>query len=325
MVPAHRALLGTPSMTSTTSATSAKSAKSAWMTPSVTGTDPEPKRRRTEIHAPKWTQPLVCEADPSGAGAAEEPKLSMPEIDLTVGMALLSCGVEGQLSLDTVDIKAERVKVERLVKQPCSMGKSKDGKCSVCESGMDLQEALTFLRLWKSMTADMKGHLLSTVYQTGNEDFAASRAKWRFLGKRTCVARLCAILSTTPRTCYKHVHGVTDGRHKNFGHVTQASISVDQFFLELYHSAAEFLPESTQFHIDDVNAAIDTTEGMSPEELNAFKKLAQEESDLLPLLGCDPEKTVVSNMVHLHQVPPCQSGTSSTNMWWTCGGFTWHG
>ena len=78
--------------------------------------------------------------------------------------------------------------------------------------------------------------------------------------------------------------------------MTQASISVDQFFLGLYHSAAEFLPESTQFHIDDVNAAIDTTEGMSSEYLNAFKKLAREESDALPLLGCDPEKTAVSNM-----------------------------
>ena len=51
----------------------------------------------------------------------------MPEIDLTVGVALQSCGVEGQLSFDTVDIKSERVKVENLVKQPCSMSKARTG------------------------------------------------------------------------------------------------------------------------------------------------------------------------------------------------------
>lgn len=267
----------------------------AWMTPSVC-TDAEcgPKRRRVEVATPKWIQPPVCREDSSAAGPAKQQQWSMAEIDLTVGMALLSCG--SQLAIETVDIKNERPKVEMLCKKPCSMGKSKQGTCSVCEPGLDVQEALTFVKVWKCMTGEMKGHLLSTVYQTGNEDFAASRVKWRFLGKRTCVARLCAILSMTPRTCYKYVHGVTDGRSRNFGHVTPAGISVDQFFLELYHSAAEFLPESTQFHIDDVDSAIEETEGMTREEVAVLKRLAEEESDLLPLVGCDPEKTLVSNM-----------------------------
>ena len=67
---------------------------------------------------------------------------------------------------------------------------------------------------------------------------------------------LCEILQTAPRTFYKHAGGNADGRTTNGKTVTDSRISVDMFFYNLYHTAAEYLPEH-EFQLNDVDSQIE--------------------------------------------------------------------
>ena len=66
------------------------------------------------------------------------------------------------------------------------------------------------------------------------------------------------------------VHGHIDRRQFNGRQLTLAGVSVEQFFLELYHSAAELLPEIVDCEVINVDASIsrDALGGVqSPEEI----------------------------------------------------------
>ena len=74
-------------------------------------------------------------------------------------------------------------------------------------------------------------------------DAAKARIDWSLLGHRVCIRRLLAILGTHPRTFYKHANGHLDKRAFNAKPTSTSGLSVDQFFLELWLSAAERFPE----------------------------------------------------------------------------------
>ena len=66
------------------------------------------------------------------------------------------------------------------------------------------------------------------------------------LGKPVCVSALAAILGISPRTLYKHVHRAPDLRKTSWivqPYTAPQQRIVDQFFAELYMSAAEHLAE----------------------------------------------------------------------------------
>lgn len=276
------------------------SSKSSWLTPAVTN-DAEPvtsekswlnppvsstKRKASsgcddvqQTHAPKWMRP-----NPGSSierPKIEHPKYKTPEIDITVGMALLACG-ETALDLDMGKLKVSKLPKEVL--QPCKHGKGKLG-CSTCEK-LDagwLNDFNTFLAVWGTMTANMKSVLMSTAYADSN---AHTRVHWSLCGKRICVSRMCELLRTSPRSHYKKVHGVPDRRQNNRRNPTNSSMSVDAFFLDLYHSTAEFLPEICNYHLSNVDEAMDNVEDVeTPNQV-----------DYLPLIGNDPEKSVVQNI-----------------------------
>ena len=142
--------------------------------------------------------------------------------------------------------------------KPCHGSRSGGKLCSICEDGSPFAELLTFRCLYHQLQGVQQLQLLSTSYSAGalTADQVA-RVKWRLLGKRTCTSRLFSVLGTCSRTFYKKVHGHIDKRVFNGRRKTVASISVDQFFLELYHSAAEFLPEDSSCHVAGVDASIE--------------------------------------------------------------------
>ena len=74
--------------------------------------------------------------------------------------------------------------------------------------------------------------------------------------------------------------GEIDRRQFNHGVHTEASLSIDQFFLELYHSAAEALPETIS-HVDSDEPV--------PQQESA-------ESDLLVVLTTDPGKSRLNDI-----------------------------
>ena len=72
----------------------------------------------------------------------------------------------------------------------------------------------------------------------------APRAAWRLLGFCICVAALTAVLGMAPRTVYKYIHEQPDRRKGVWsvgGHDRPRRRACDQFFAELYMSAAEHL------------------------------------------------------------------------------------
>ena len=70
------------------------------------------------------------------------------------------------------------------------------------------------------------------------------RTMWHLLGFRICAAALTALLGVAPHTFYKYIHEQPD-RHKSkwsvVGHDLPQRRACDQFFAELYTSAAEHL------------------------------------------------------------------------------------
>ena len=74
----------------------------------------------------------------------------------------------------------------------------------------------------------------------------AIRTQWHLVGVPVCVAALAAIIGVTPRTLYKSVHQAVDLRKGPWSvqpHAAPQQRIVDQFFAELYMSAAEHLAE----------------------------------------------------------------------------------
>ena len=160
--------------------------------------------------------------------AVPEPKPSGPEIDLTIGSALLVLG-EAEHVLKQEDLPKEIIqKVHHSLKNPCRHGKGKKG-CTACQPPWNASDAVAFVALWRSMKRDHKTIVLNTLYEQAGSH-ASSRVCVKFLGRRICISHLCEILQTAPRTFYKHAGGNADGRTTNGKTVTDSRISVDMFF-----------------------------------------------------------------------------------------------
>ena len=91
-------------------------------------------------------------------------------------------------------------------------------------------------------------HTVATSYETCGPvpTDKAIRTQWRLLGVPVCVVDIAAIIGVTPHTLYKSVHQAVDLRKGPWSvqpHAAPQQRIVDQFFAELYMSAAEHLAE----------------------------------------------------------------------------------
>lgn len=239
-----------------------------------------------------WLNPQVDSKFDSTprSDAVPDQKSSGPEIDLTIGTALLVLG-ETEHVVKQKDLPKEIIqKVHSSLKNPCRHGKGKTG-CTACQPPWNASDAVAFVALWHSMTKDHKAILLNTLYEQAGSH-ASSRVCVKFLGQRICISHLCEILQTAPRTFYKHAGGNADGRTTNGKTMTDSRISVDMFFYNLYHTAAEYLPEH-EFQLNDVDSQIEAEQ--SGKKHAAAEQCFQTEG-LLPLLGQDPEKQMLNSI-----------------------------
>ncbi|CAJ1363654.1 unnamed protein product, partial [Effrenium voratum] len=150
--------------------------------------------------------------------------------------------------------------------------------------------------IFQQLKIEARSQLLSTCWSTG-KDSDASRAAWRFLGKRVCLRRLTALLGCSARTFQKATHGGSVDLRQNNGRArADASISVDQFFFEMYNSAAELLPEDPSCHVEDIDNSIDADERPAASAvplLQPHSKFHQ----MLPILGWDPSQTFLQDVM----------------------------
>ena len=194
--------------------------------------------------------------------------------------------------------------------------------CRVCEPGLGVPEVVQFCTYYHRCTYDQQSLLLSTCSTTGEdvqdddeEDGAQRprRVQYKLLGRRICKTRILKVLGTSARSFYKHRRGGIDERRFRGRASGESTMSVDQFFLELWFSAAETLPEDPQ--------------------LDAELVLGEEPPPLTDKPWSRPESTVMDHIPHwdpatnlLHEMsalgghrdlrPKFIQHQTITDLWW---------
>ena len=138
---------------------------------------------------------------------------------------------------------------------------------------MSPADLLEVCNLWHNLSDEGQMQYLCTQHEAseevlGNEEAFSRRTDYYINGSKVCVGGLCAILAVCPRTMYKKLkHGVD--MRKQWSQDTWRPDRrigrnlVDLFFMELYHSECEDLPE--HLHIQDVDEAIRTNASITPD------------------------------------------------------------
>ena len=127
---------------------------------------------------------------------------------------------------------------------PCQC--TSDSRC--CAKQCPVSSVMEYCQRFHRLSEECQTHLIATSYETCGPipTDRAARTQWHLLGIPVCVSALAAILGVTPRTLYKRVHHAVDLRKGSWSvqpHPAPQQSIVDQFFAELYMSAAEHLAE----------------------------------------------------------------------------------
>lgn len=147
------------------------------------------------------------------------------------------------------------------------------GRCTctsytgACHGSMGFKTLLACAVAFWALTYSERGHLLRTLYfaakprkqeeeeEEEEEESSGSSSdleteqrhsprQWSLCGKRVCVTNFCHLLGTSTATLRKHISGKPDRRSMaRQPAIHEKAQCVDFFFYELYHSAAEPLPE----------------------------------------------------------------------------------
>ncbi len=215
------------------------------------------------------------------------------EVDLTMGMVVLATATQLN-SYAKQGMNPDRIK--EVLAKPCVNPRTQK-PCTTCEPGLRHTEVVQFCKYFHRLESDEKTTLLTTATcfaDDGSDEIEGvetftSRTDWSLLGHRICVRRLLNVLGTHPQTFYKHVQGHLDKRKFNHKDTSPHGMSVDQFFLELWFTAAESLPE-------DVDEGVELVFGEEPE-------VPRPESTTLPvhehIPHWDPECNLLDEMATL--------------------------
>ena len=135
-----------------------------------------------------------------------------------------------------------------------------------CHKAVKFKPLLQVCQLYWSLSALERGMLLRHEYAAGCgeadeeelpgpslSDAQFGKAAWYLCGQQVCFPAFCSLLRTSARAVRRSIAGIPDTRYANLGGEKvpkgrrhEKSDHVDWFFRELYHSAAEPLPEDTR-------------------------------------------------------------------------------
>ena len=210
--------------------------------------------------------------------------------------------------------------MRRVHRNPC---RCKDVAATSCRAHtLDYGGAESFLERWYRLSPDCRGHLVATAYENGGPPGEMATTEWYFLGSRVCCSALGALLGTCPRTLYKSVHRVPDERRGTWSRRCPEGSQrrlVDQFFAELYISAAEHLPEC-EVHIGPVDGAI-ATDDATP--WDALAPLPPPCDTMWSPDSGPTSQALLSASCDLSDIPPADSCNMHGCL--TCGGNLWLG
>ena len=257
------------------SASSASDQQCDWLKPSPgqqSLQEPSAKHRRLAQKQPDWLCPAVGHDGSSSApevsvqcsefSTASEASAHVRHIHLDmVSLLMINSYISKQSSYQVNG--ADSVRIRTRLSQRCKCG---------CMRKLVPADVISFCTHMHSLSDESVTHYFHTAYDTCGGDSSEPpskrlRTEWYFLGHHTTVECLQSLLGMSTRTFYKKCHGTLDMRKfpSPVGHSSPQSLIVDQFFCELYCSAAERLPE-VEASLRNVDAHIESHQGASPDE-----------------------------------------------------------
>ena len=136
---------------------------------------------------------------------------------------------------------ADSGRIHKLLAQGCTCG---------CTRKLKPTGVVTFCTQLRNLSEEAVAHYFQTACDTVGEEVIEPaskrlRTEWYFLGYLTSVECLSSVLGMSGCTLYKKWHGALDMRKvpSPVGHTSPQRLIFDQYFCELYCSAAERLPE----------------------------------------------------------------------------------
>ena len=195
---------------------------------------------------------------------------------------------------------------------------------TVCQAKtLPFENVCEYVRKYHSLTEECKACLLSSAYDTAGPmpDDRKPRTAWYLLGVRVCTEALEKLLGHSPSKFYKLVHQVPDMRQGTWSVQPRDQPqrrACDQFFAELYMSAAEHLAEQ-QLDIDNIDDSIAHDEACGPDSVP--RPASHEHSPSLDM-SWDPDESLSTQMLmataaDLRSWPPrfLQHGRLH-HLWW---------
>ena len=236
---------------------------------------PNGKRNKSSMplatHCPQsasssWKTPGVNDIPPPPALSEETRRAPRHEVNMCrVMLQLILPGEvdeENKFRKDAAD--PDRIDAA-LAKRYCHNTRD----CAVCTQKLVRADVHDLVQMWQKLGDEAQVNYLASMYEgTLTEDIPDTeelqhRTDYYLDGAKVCRLGFCAVLGTTPRTLMKRLHRCLDMRKKlpgESGSGTRperqtATPLIDLFFMELYHGAAEDLPEN--IHTHDVDGEIE--------------------------------------------------------------------
>ena len=261
-----------------------------------------------------WTQPT---ADGETGGACDElsqakPRRHMGHMDLS------------EQSMILAHTRGDITKYAKSGKDPKRINKVlKEGACTCtrrCASLFTFDEILGVCQVFHSMYENDQMYMLTASYRLASSTGAVQnpavqspavrspndleiqrRTQWSLCGKEVCVPAWCSLMGVGPHKVYKLVGGLLDMRRRIPGddggpvknREANQSRTVDCFFLEVYQSAAEALPEDDQCHITGVDQSIERGRGA-----DALPGTGPQADNDVDLKDWDPDRPIIDNIAN---------------------------
>ena len=140
-------------------------------------------------------------------------------------------------------------------------------ECAICNKKLVCADVHDLVQMWLKLGDEAQVNYLASMYEgtltesTPDEEDVQHRTDYYLDGAKVCRLGFCGILGTTPKTLMKRLHRCLDMRKKLPGESgtrperQTATPLIDLYFMELYHGAAEDLPEN--IHTHNVDAEIE--------------------------------------------------------------------
>lgn len=191
---------------------------------------------------PSWLYPNPGSSSTATSVPASSSSNKVPDVHLSLAAIMMCCHWMAGDKLKPLDVFGCNATDPALIKAALAKPTC---KCK-CGANIPLDAMTTFLLNFNQMDQEEKTAFLH-YSRDGLSTEPPNKVRWHLLGHYVCVARLCQLLHTSARTWYKLLRGIPDGRVAHcqmLNHSQQEStLSADQFFMEMYLSAAETLAE----------------------------------------------------------------------------------